>query len=154
MALQALSHIGICVSDLEASIRFYRDGLGFQEVHQLHVEGPHAATLLGLDGLQLQVVYLTRDGTQIELLHYQAPGHVGSPKPREMNARGLTHLSLRTDNLDADLAHLQSLGAQVLTQTRIDNPDFGAQAVFITDPDGTRIELVQMRGDPHQLPGA
>ncbi|MFP8873667.1 MAG: VOC family protein, partial [Myxococcota bacterium] len=113
-----------------------------------------AAKLLGLEPLELEAVYLERDGTHIELLHYRKPGHVGSHEPRAMNARGLTHLSLRTDDLEADLASLSALGAHSLPQTRIDNPDFDSQVVFITDPDGTRIELVQMPGDPHRLPGA
>jgi len=154
MAIQHLSHIGICVADLEVAHRFYSEGLGFREVHRLHVEGEHAEQLLELPGLTLEVVYLERDGTCIELLYYAKPGHQGEPEARPMNQRGLTHLSLRSDDLDSDIQALGSLGGRVLDATRIDNPAYRSRVVFVTDPDGTRIELVERPGDPASLPGA
>ena len=153
MSIQHLSHIGLCVADLEAALPFYTRGLGFREVHRLSVSGPHAEQLLGLPDLQLEVVYLERDDTCIELLHYPSPGHTGEPSARPMNARGLTHVSLRTDDLDADIAALRGLGGSVLEETRIENPAFSARCIFVTDPDGTRIELVERPGDPASLPG-
>ena len=48
MAIQRLSHIGICVSDLERSRAFYCQGLGFQEAGELEVEGAPVDTLLAL----------------------------------------------------------------------------------------------------------
>ncbi len=154
MAIQYLSHIGLCVDDLEASLRFYVLGLGFREIHRLQVEGEHAERLLDLPGLALQVVYLERDGTRIELLHYTSPGAQGDASAKPMNVRGFTHFSLRTDDLDADVANLEALGGGLLDRTRIHNPDYEASAVFLTDPDGIRIELVQTPGDPDRLPGA
>ncbi len=70
-----------------------------------------------------------------------------------MNGLGLTHLSLRVDNLAATLDALNAAGVRILTQTRIDIPAFEAAAVFIVDPDGTLIELVQAPGDPAAPPG-
>jgi catechol 2,3-dioxygenase-like lactoylglutathione lyase family enzyme len=154
MAIQHLSHIGICVADLAVAHRFYTAGLGFREVHRLRVEGPHAEQLLELPGLDLEVVYLERDGTCIELLHYRAPGQSGDASPRPMNARGLTHLSLRCSDLEGDVASLAVLGGRVLEPTRIDNPAYRSAVVFVTDPDGTRIELVESPGDPKKLPGS
>ena len=154
MPVLRLSHIGICVADLEVAHRFYSEGLGFREVHRLHVEGEHAEQLLELPGLALDVVYLERDGTCIELLYYAKPGHQGEPDPRPMNQRGLTHLSLRTDDLESDVEALRSLGGQLLDATRIDNPAYRSRVVFLTDPDGTRIELVERPGDLASLPGA
>ena len=72
MTVQRLSHIGICVSDLERSVRFYRDVLGFEEMSRLQVKGAEAERLLQLAGGELQAVYLQRDGTRIELLFYFA----------------------------------------------------------------------------------
>jgi catechol 2,3-dioxygenase-like lactoylglutathione lyase family enzyme len=63
-----------------------------------------------------------------------------------MNALGLTHLSLRVDDLDAAAARLVAFGGRLLPQTRVENPRLRARAVFLTDPDGTRIELVESRG--------
>jgi catechol 2,3-dioxygenase-like lactoylglutathione lyase family enzyme len=149
-----LSHIGICVSDCERSLRFYRDVLGFQHLSELQVAGEPSNTLLQLDDVQLRAVYLERDGTRIELLHFASPGWCGEARPRAMNQLGLTHLSLRVDNLASTLATLKEAGVGILLQTHIDIPAFAAAAVFITDPDGTLIELVQAPGDPALPPGA
>src|ERR1700687_4765958 len=148
MSFLRLTHIGICVSDWERSLRFYRDVLGFRHVSNLHVAGGPSNKLLQLTNVDLKAIYLERDGTRIELLHYASPGHRGDGAPRPMNQLGLTHLSLRVDNLPATVAELQHAGVRILDRTRIDIPAFDAAAVFITDPDGTLIELVQSPGDP------
>ena len=72
MSVQRLSHIGICVSELERSVLFYRDVLGFRELSRLRIKGPEPERLLHIAGGELQAVYLQRDGTRIELV--QAPG--------------------------------------------------------------------------------
>lgn len=153
MAVLRMTHIGICVDDLERALRFYRDGLGFRPRSELRIGGPPTTTLLRLKDVDLEAVYLERDGTRIELLHYLVPGAVGDGAPRPMNGRGLTHLSLRVDDLHATLAALRAVGAQVLDDSLIEFPDFGAAAVLLTDPDGTLIELVQAPGDPEVPPG-
>jgi catechol 2,3-dioxygenase-like lactoylglutathione lyase family enzyme len=137
------SHLGLCVSDLARSRRFYCEGLGFAEALRLEFAGEPSATLLGLPGVRFVALYLRRDGLLLELLHYDAPGAIGDVAARPMNARGLTHLSMRVASADAVAARLVELGGRVLGQTRIANPDLGASAVFVLDPDGTRIELFE-----------
>lgn len=153
MSLLRLTHIGICVADLERSLRFYRDVLGFAYRAEIRVTGEPSTTLLQLDDVDLRAVYLERDGTRIELLHYAAPGHRGTGETRPMNQLGLTHLSLRVDDLATTLADLKSAGVRILDRTHIDIPAFGAAAIFVTDPDGVLIELVQAPGDPAAPPG-
>jgi len=148
MSVRRLSHHGLCVSDLERSLAFYRDGLGFAEVSRLRFEDPGTHRLLGLPGAVLEAVYLRRDGVTLELLHFPRPGtHLGAG-PRPMNQVGLTHLSFLVDELDALLAKLRALGGSVLEATRLDSGGRGNDAIFVTDPDGTRIELVAGDFDP------
>ena len=151
--LLRLTHIGVCVADLERSLRFYRDLLGFAHEHELEVAGEPSDTLLRLRDVALKAVYLTRDGVRIELLHFASPP---APPRRErtMHERGLTHLSFRVADLDATLGALRAAGERVLDETVIRFPDFGAAACFIVDPDGQLIELVQSPGDPSAPPGA
>jgi predicted enzyme related to lactoylglutathione lyase len=59
-----------------------------------------------------------------------------------MNALGLTHLSLRVDDLAAAIAAVEGVGARVLHATRTWNAELASGAVFAVDPDGTRIELI------------
>ena len=154
MSILHVSHIGLCVSDLDASRRFYCDQLGFTERHAFDVSGEHADKLLELPEVDLETCYLERDGLRLELLHYREPGHRGEGVVRPMNALGLTHLSLRVDDLEATVAALRAGGVRVLEHTRIDGPSPRTAAVFVVDPDGTRIELMQLPGDPKRLPGA
>ncbi len=140
-----VSHLGICVSNLERSLAFYRDALGFAFESELRVEGEPSETLLRLRDVHLHAVYLVQDGLRIELLHYETPGHLGDGSSRPMNQLGLTHLSLRVDDLDGALAALDAQGVRVLRDTRIDHANLRARAVFVTDPDGTLVELVEAR---------
>jgi catechol 2,3-dioxygenase-like lactoylglutathione lyase family enzyme len=149
--LARLTHVGISVSDLERSLRFYRDALGFEREHELHVAGEPVDTLLRLHGADLHAVYLMRDGVRIELLHFASPP-APPPRTRAMHEHGLTHLSFRVTDLEATLAALRAAGERVLEETIIRFPEFGSAACFITDPDGQLIELVQAPGDPAAPP--
>lgn len=142
-----MSHIGICVSDWKQSLRFYHDVLGFRYVNELVVKGPVSETLLELPDVELRATYLEREGVRIELLHYASPGHTGETSRRPMNQLGLTHLSLRVDDLDAVLTELEAAGVTIHHGTRIEVPEARSKAIFVSDPDGTRIELVQQPGD-------
>jgi catechol 2,3-dioxygenase-like lactoylglutathione lyase family enzyme len=140
VTIRRVSHLGVCVAELGPALAFWRDGLGFREAGHLDVTGETPARLLGLAAVVLHAVYLERDGLRVELLHYERPGHLGASEPRPVNQRGFSHLSVAVDDLDATLAHLHAHGARVLEETRIERP---ARAVFVTDPDGTRVELVE-----------
>jgi lactoylglutathione lyase len=151
LPIQRLSHVGICVADLERSLRFYRDLLGFTAEHDLEVAGEPTDTLLRMQDTRLQAVYLTRDGVRIELLHFASP-----PAPprraRVMNEPGLTHLSFRVADLQAAVRELRAAGERVLDETVLDFPAFESAACFVVDPDGQLIELVQAPGDPSKPP--
>ncbi len=142
-----MSHIGICVSDWKRSLRFYHDLLGFRFVYDLQVDGEDCSRLLRLKDVALRAIYLEREGVRIELLHYASPGHAGDGGTRPMNQLGLTHLSLRVDDLDAILAEFEAASVNIQYDTRIDSPATNTKVIFISDPDGTLIEFVQQPGD-------
>jgi predicted enzyme related to lactoylglutathione lyase len=91
---------------------------------------------------------LERDGVRIELLQYPSPGTVGNAERRPMNQPGLTHLALRVDDLDETITKLTPLGGTILEHTRIYDEKFDSHIVYITDPDGTRLEVIQVPNDP------
>ena len=150
----AFTHVGICVRDLARSLRFWQEAMGFSRTGELRIAGEPTATLLGLPEVDLEAVYLARDDCRIELLHYPTPGCLGEAERRPMNQRGLTHFAFRAENLDETLALVRECGGHVLEETRIRNPEFEAEVVFVTDPDGTRIEFVRAPGDPRSVPPA
>lgn len=148
MSIQYVMHFGICVRDLERSLRFYRDGLGFKEAGALEIAGEPTATLVELPDLALEAIYLDREGVRIELLHYPAQGTVGSAEARPMNQPGLTHFAIRVDDLDETLHEIERLGGTVRRHTRVYEENFQSHLAYATDPDGTRIEVIQTPTDP------
>ena len=151
LPIARITHVGIAVSDLQRSLRFYRDLLGFTWEHELDVEGEPTDTLLRLRGTKLHAEYLTRDGVRIELLHFASPP--APPRPeRPMNQYGLTHLSFRVTDMDAVLDAVRAAGERVLEETVIRFPEWQSAACMILDPDGQLIELVQAPGDPAAPP--
>jgi len=154
MSVQLVTHIGICVSDLGRACSFYSQVLGFAEVGRLPLSGAMVDTLLGLADVNVEAVYLERDGFRVELLHYRSPGHRGEPRPRPMNLLGMTHLSLRVTDLDAMCARIEAAGGRILRETLQSNPVRQSRFVMATDPDGTRIELIEAPGDPSLIPGS
>lgn len=140
----SFSHVGICVSDLERSLRFYCEGIGFEPT-QLHDVGPEFGRLMEIDGVQVRSQFLRLEATLVELLFYVAPGFVGPAERRPVNQLGLTHLNFRVDDVDAVAAELARLGGTVLEHTRTTfSPEM--DFVYCTDPDGTRIELMKLPG--------
>jgi lactoylglutathione lyase len=143
----SFSHLGICVSDLDVSLRFYCEGLGFDEV-AAHEVGEEFAALMEVDGVRLRSRMIAKDGVTIELLGFDSPGVTGDGSRRPMNALGLTHLSLRVDDVAATATVIESLGGTVVGPTRTTIP-FGTASldfVYCTDPDGVRIELMDLGG--------
>jgi catechol 2,3-dioxygenase-like lactoylglutathione lyase family enzyme len=141
------SHLGICVSDLERSLRFYCEGLGFVPAES-HAVGDEFGRLMELDGVVLRSQFVRRDTMAIELLHFTTPDQIGEPVRRPMNQLGLTHLSIRVDDVDAVAETVERLGGSVVVETRttFDVPGTTLDFVYCTDPDGVRIELMNIPG--------
>jgi catechol 2,3-dioxygenase-like lactoylglutathione lyase family enzyme len=137
------THVGICVSDLERSVAFYCDVLGFTEVaSRLHITDVGSANLLDFPTTDLELAYLERDGIRIELLWYRDPQCDRSEGRRPMNLVGLTHLSFRVGDFDGLCARIEANGGTVLpaTTARFGNDNRG---VMTLDPDGIRVELIE-----------
>ena len=137
----ATSHIGLCVGDLDRSRRFYVDGLGFEEFARFDLTRPLAEVDPPYDFTSF---FIQKDGVRIELLHYRAPGAIGTPSSRR-NQLGFTHLSFVVDDVDAAARELEGFGGTIIEGTRSGQDDADAvQIIFLADPDGTRVELMRL----------
>src|SRR3954449_11917110 len=106
----AADHTGITVSDIERSLSFWRDVLGFVLFHRAHQKGPLAEQITGVVGAEILIAVLKAPGHKIELLEYRAP----ADRKQENNLRpcdlGAAHIALTVDNLDAVLETVASRG--------------------------------------------
>ena len=82
----AFYHLCICVSDLERSLRFYCDGLGFSRNENFRI-GSDMAPLIQLEGeVALSSVYLGLSGVRLELWHFEQPA-AAFPRPARAPTR-------------------------------------------------------------------
>ncbi len=126
-AITAIAHFALKVRDLETSLAFWRDTLGMAEMMRINHD----------DG-SLMLVYLRITDTQyVELF----PGGEGSRAP-DRNAVAVNHVCLQTDDIAATADYLKQKGIALTVEPRM-GLDGNMQAWF-EDPDGNRIELMQM----------
>jgi lactoylglutathione lyase len=126
-----IGHIAIRVKDIDRTLDFYRDRLGFKEMFRLDRDG------------KLWLMYLRVTDTQyIELF----PEAAGDRAPGG-EANGLNHLCLEVASIDGVLAELAAVGVPIAREKQL-GADGNLQA-WIEDPDGNRIELMQM--DPNNM---
>ena len=137
-----LTHVGLCVTDIERSTEFYCSALGFTKIGEMHVDDEVSARLLDVEDLVLDLVYLERDGFRLELLAYPTSGTTGDGAPRQMNALGFTHLSFRVDDADTLAAAVVEHGGQLLAHRTVVFSG-GNRGLMLTDPDGNMLELIE-----------
>ena len=133
---QVLNHVGLCTPDLERTMRFYVDLLGFEVDRDLTVPDDGTSALLDVARpVNLRAVYLRLGDFTLELLHFDRPGNP-EPPDRVMTEPGLTHISVGVDDIAATAAAVPDHGGDVLFLSR--------HAAMIRDPFGQRIELLPM----------
>jgi catechol 2,3-dioxygenase-like lactoylglutathione lyase family enzyme len=143
--ITAADHTGITVKNLERSLAFWRDVLGFELSHRAHQIGELAAKITGVAGAEISLAVLkTPTGHKIELLEYLAPAERKNFKPRPCDV-GSAHVALIVDDLDAVLSAIAPFGwnAAGKPQTLTVGPNAGKRVVYVRDPDGTTIEFMQ-----------
>lgn len=141
----AADHTGITVSNLERSLAFWRDVLGFELSHRAHQTGELAAEITGVAGAEILIAVLkTPTGHKIELLEYLAPPDRKRVDPRPCDV-GSVHVALTVDDLDAVLKAIVASGwkAAGTAQTLATGPNAGKRVIYVRDPDGTTIEFMQ-----------
>jgi catechol 2,3-dioxygenase-like lactoylglutathione lyase family enzyme len=141
----AADHTGITVSNLERSLAFWRDVLGFELSHTAHQKGEMAQEITGVQGAEIKLAVLKAPrGHKIELLEYLAPADRKRVSLRPCDV-GSVHVALLVEDLDAVLAQIAASGwkAAGKPQTLTAGPNAGKRVVYVRDPDGITIEFMQ-----------
>jgi lactoylglutathione lyase len=142
-------HVGLQVSDIERSRAYYRDIIGLVEIERLVRDEAYLGRVTGYPGVRLDVCLLLepRSGVMLELLEYL--GVPGSPIDPATGNPGTAHVCFRVDDVDA--IHARALGAGYgsvdVPVTPTSGRWTGGRSVYLLDPDGIRVELVQSGPD-------
>lgn len=131
--ISSLAHVALKVKDMDRSLDFYVGKMGFPEMFRLHRDG------------KLWIVYLRiTDDQYLELFpdgaDERAPGR---------DATGVNHFCLGVDDIDVVVAGLKEAGIPLTAEKKM-GADYNYQA-WIEDPDGNRIELMQIMPNAMQL---
>lgn len=122
MRISQLNHVALHVEDVETSCEFYRTVLQLPEIPRPAFDFPGAWFALGPDGQQLHLI-----GERDKSVHSHSRG---------------THFALRVENIEEVVRHFRQQEASFLGPRP--RPD-GATQIFVQDPDGHWIELVQLK---------
>src|SRR4051812_47762970 len=128
----AADHTGITVSDIERSLAFWRDVLGFELSHRAHQKGELAEQITGVSGAEILIAVVKAPGHKIELLEYRAPADCRKQSELRPCDLGHVHIALTVDNLDAVLQSIAASGwkAPGTPQTLTAGPNAGKRVVY------------------------
>ena len=129
-----LDHVGIAVSDLQASLAFFKDVLG------LHVEETEEVA-----AQRVRATFLGAGQSTLEMLEATSP-ESAIAKFIEKRGVGMHHIALRVDDIEAALAHLKSRGIRLIDEKPRPGAE-GALVAFIhpSQAHGVLVELKQPR---------
>ena len=122
---KALDHVGLKVTDMDKSLRFYCDGLGLKLLRRKD-KGPGVASAVLAVGAQ-------------EMNLFSNPDYAASPT--DDDPPGLDHFCLEVDSASIDelMADLTRAGIAVAKKP-VQRSD--GVSLFVSDPDGCRVELI------------
>lgn len=147
MTVLAADHVGFTVSDLDRAVAWYEQLLGAAPLHVERRYG-HAYTgeMIGYPGAELSWAYFALPGGgHLELIEYARPAPLpGAPETR---AIGNGHLCLLVEDIHAEYERLAPVASfRAPAPVRITaGANEGGWAVYLRDPDGITIELIQRR---------
>lgn len=136
-------HIGISVTDMEKSLKFYRDILGLQIFRAMDESGNYIDNMLSLKNVRVTTVKLSTNfgNTLIELLEFKS--HSSKPRARHIYEIGASHVAFTVENLDECYEYMSKNGVKFNAPPQF-SPDGYAKVTFCHDPDDTPIELVEI----------
>lgn len=143
-----IDHTAIVAGDTDASVRFYRDTLGFRVAGESENYGTEQEHLNNVFGARLRITGLrAAAGPGIELLEYLAPRD-GRPAPADLHANDLAYWQTRLATRDARAAseRLRTGKITFLSSGVVTVPESGLgflRGFIIRDPDGHAFELVE-----------
>jgi catechol 2,3-dioxygenase-like lactoylglutathione lyase family enzyme len=142
MALK-LGHVGLSVSDLDRSIAFYCDLLGFELLRI--IDCPPESKLgevLNIPGACARLAHLASDDAVLELLEYKHPEGKVIPQEYTLADIGFSHICITSEDITSDYLMLKYHGVQFYTEP-IEYRQ-GVWMAYFYGPDGETCELRQV----------
>ena len=152
-AVSEVHHVCLSVRNLQASLRFYADGLGLRPTLRMDVGQEGTWEMLRLPrGTMGRSVFLQGPSKigQVELVEWDLPVPAAS-RPKEPGDPGILLLSFAVEQDEIAELHerLGSMGVEIHAPPRtrvLDN--YGPISIFVCrDPDGNMVEILSLPSD-------
>jgi catechol 2,3-dioxygenase-like lactoylglutathione lyase family enzyme len=146
METERLHHTGFTVADLERSLGFYRDLLGFEVVLEQEKQGGYLGAIVGYPDAHVRMAHIRAPGSEhrLELFQYLEPPMEDRPlEPRQI---GPTHVCLVVDDLRGLYERLSAAGVDSWFSPPVEvdtGANAGSLALYLRDPDGIVLELFE-----------
>ena len=146
MDATGVSHIAICVRDLDESLKFYRDILGMRvtldQVQDTTTGGlPHVYKHARQTRRTVHVHYGEGD-TKPSLVLTSHPGDQSDGEPIKLDQVGISHISFTVTDVKALAEELTSKGVQLAgPMDSFANSQGGVSSIFVYDPDGILVQF-------------
>jgi catechol 2,3-dioxygenase-like lactoylglutathione lyase family enzyme len=140
-------HAAITVSDMQKSLAFYQDILGFTLFMDEMVSGPELDKVYMETGVKIRMVMLTDEtGNMIELVEWKSQRATKRPsKYLKFRSTGLVEICLSVPDLEKLKGNLRRKGIEFRVPIwNFQAGGFGTKVTYIEDPDGVQIELIQI----------
>lgn len=141
--ITAIRHIGLVVNDLEKSLKFWCEVMGFTLLRQIDETGPYIDSMMGLKDVHVTTAKLSApDGNLLELLFFHSHPDKNRWEGRPYST-GLTHIALTVDNLQETCNRLEKIGVSFLSEPQR-SPDGSVKVIYATCLEGLFLELVEV----------
>jgi len=153
--VSAVDAIGITVADIDRSVAFYRDVLGFERLDDTRVAGAMWERLYRIPGARLRVVRMRLGEERIELVQWLTPRGRPVPPDSRSQDRWFQHIAIIVSDMDQAYLRLRRHGVLHISPAPQRLPDSnpaagGIRAFYFKDPDGHPLELLQFPPDKGQ----
>ena len=144
--VNGVDHFALTVSDLERSLRFYRDMLGLElRVRRVWSE-EYVREMVGFPDASMDIALLALPGgenQQLELIEYLQPR--AKPPRHPVNTAGSAHLCFMVDDIQEIYERLRQAGIQFVSAPVAVpvGPNKGRRTAYLLDPDGIVVQLMQ-----------
>ncbi len=132
------NHTGITVSNIETSLAFFKDVLGFKATEIFHHKGEMVENLTGVPGAEVKLGFVDMPGHRLELLEYITQDDRKVSDLRNCDP-GAFHLALEVDDIDAAVEAVKPSGFVPYSAPQM-VPN-GNCNVYLRHPDGITIEF-------------
>ena len=110
-----MEHVGLSVSDLEKSTRFYCNNFSFKVIRT--VEGTELlGKVVGMPGCKATIVHLGKGDSVLELFHYRDPIGELIPPERKQADKGFSHIGFRSSDVRKDYAKMKEDGVRFFSE--------------------------------------